>query len=74
MSMEWVRKNYGVPAIRGGRVLYTGCGRKEFGTIRSARGSHLNIQLDGVKRPLPFHPTWELEYVQSSDSGAAPDR
>ena len=63
MSMEWVRKNYGVPAKRGGRVEYTGCGKTELGTIRSANGAYLMIQLDGVKHTMPFHPTWKLRYV-----------
>lgn len=63
MSMEWVRKNYGVPAKRGGRVEYTGCGKKALGTNRSANGAHLMIQLDGVKHAMPFHPTWRLRYV-----------
>ncbi|CAD0266070.1 conserved hypothetical protein [Pseudomonas veronii] len=62
-TMAWVRKSYGVPAKRGMRVLYTGCGRREYGTIRSAAcGGHLNIQLDGVRHTMPFHPTWELHY------------
>ena len=63
MSMEWVRKNYGVPAKRGGRVEYTGRGKRELGTIRWARGSYLMIQIDGVKHARPFHPTWELRYL-----------
>lgn len=33
-NMERTRKWYGVPAKRGMRVLYTGCGKKEYGTIR----------------------------------------
>ena len=63
MSMEWVRKNYGVPAKRGGRIEYTGDGKKEPGTIRTASGAYLMIQLDGAKHTLPFHPTWKLRYV-----------
>lgn len=63
MSMAYVRRTYGVPAKRGGRVLYTGCGEREFGTIRSASGGRLNIQLDGIKHTMPFHPKWELAYV-----------
>ncbi len=63
--MAWVRRHYDVPAKRGGRVRYTGEGddKPEFGTIRSASGGHLNIQLDGRRFPLPFHPTWKLEYL-----------
>jgi len=62
-NMERTRKLYGVPAKRGGRVIYTGNGKREFGTIRSARYCRLNIQLDGRRNTRPFHPTWELEYL-----------
>jgi len=65
-SLQWVRKNYGVPAKRGGRVEYTGGGKPELGTIRSASGSHLMIQLDGVKHTAPFHPTWKLRYFDAA--------
>jgi hypothetical protein len=64
--MKYVRKAYGVPARRGGRVEYTGEGKPELGTIRSASGGHLNIQLDGVKHTLPLHPTWKLRYLDAS--------
>lgn len=63
MSMAWVRKYYGVPATRGGRVEYTGHGEARLGTIRSARGGRLRVQLDGDDRPTPFHPTWRLHYL-----------
>lgn len=66
--MAWVRKSYRVPAKRGGRVKYTGCGRVEFGTIASASGGRLNIRLDGVKHAMPFHPTWKLVYLNASQS------
>lgn len=61
--MAWIRKNYAVPAQRGGRVEYTGNGRSEFGTIRRASGGRLYIQLDGIKHTMPFHPTWCLRYI-----------
>lgn len=62
-NMERTRKWYGVPAKRGGRVVYTGDGKRELGTIRSAKDCRLNIQLDGMKHTMPFHPTWRLEYL-----------
>ncbi|MFC5421967.1 hypothetical protein ACFPOB_20605 [Bosea eneae] len=68
MTMAWVRRNYRVPAKRGGRVEYTGAGRPEFGTIRSARGGRLMIQIDGSGPTMPFHPTWCLHYL---DPGAS---
>lgn len=76
-NMERIRKWYGVPARRGMRVVYTGSGKRELGTIRSARDCRLTIQLDGYKHTMPFHPTWELEYLTpgptaDSTPGAAP--
>ena len=68
MSIALVRRLYRVPARRGGRVEYTGCGRRELGTITSAAGARLNIRLDGVKHAMPFHPTWELRYLDASAS------
>lgn len=64
MSMDYIRKTYGVPAKRGGRVIYTGSALHKAigGTIKSARGGYLMILLDGHKYPQTFHPTWCLEY------------
>ncbi|QMV00126.1 hypothetical protein GHV40_00870 [Devosia sp. D6-9] len=68
MGIAWVRKYYGVPAKRGGRVEYTGEGHSEFGTIAGARGAHLSIRLDGWKFALPFHPTWKLRYLTPAEA------
>ena len=70
MSIAWVRKNYGVPAKRGGRVEYTGEGddKPELGTICGSRGSHLSIRLDKQSHTLPFHPTWKLRYLNAEES------
>jgi hypothetical protein len=61
--MNYIRQYYKVPAKRGGRVRYTGGSEPRLGTIKSARGGYLNIQLDGDKFASTFHPTWELEYL-----------
>lgn len=63
MSLQWIRKKYGVPSRRGGRVRYTYKKPARMGTIRSARGSYLRILLDGDARPGLYHPVWELEYL-----------
>ncbi|MGV6475400.1 hypothetical protein [Azotobacter vinelandii] len=68
MSMAWVRKTYGVSAKRGMRVLYTGSGRREYGTIRSAKDCYLRIQLDGECHSMLFHPTWKLDYLIGGDA------
>jgi len=64
MSFEYIRKTYNVPAKRGQRVEYTGCGKSELGTITSATGGQLRIRLDGMKKSCYFHPTWKLKYIQ----------
>ncbi|WP_322737131.1 hypothetical protein [Delftia tsuruhatensis] len=69
--MAWIRKTYSVPAKRGGRVEYTGCGKRELGTITSARHGQLNIRLDSERHAGPFHPTWELRYLPS-EKGQTP--
>lgn len=68
MSIEWIRKNYGVPAKRGGRVEYSGEAVPQLGTICGASGSHLSIRLDGVKHTMPFHPTWKLRYLDEDSA------
>jgi hypothetical protein len=62
MSMEFIRRTYGVPAKRGGRVEYGGGRRPELGTICGSKGAHLRIRLDGLKYSMQFHPTWRLRY------------
>jgi len=64
--MEWVRRNYGVPAKRGGRVGYTGDGVPKLGTIVSATTSgHLKVELDNQHRSIKLHPTWKLRYLDA---------
>lgn len=62
-AMERTRRWYGVPAKRGGRVVYTGNGKRELGTIRSARDCRLRVKLDDYRHPVLLHPTWEIEYL-----------
>ena len=71
MSMDYVRRTYGVPAKRGGRVTYTGSadGVAREGTIAGASDQYLSIRLDGDQRPSRLHPTWELTY---HDAAPAP--
>lgn len=70
MSLEYIRKSYGVPAWRGGRVEYTGDGAPKFGTISGARGSYLRISFDSGKRLGLYHPTWEIRYLDAPSSNA----
>jgi len=72
MCMQWVRDNYHVPAMRGGRVRYTGDRSPRLGTITGTRHGSLRIRLDGEKHSAPFHPTWELEYLPKSLNSSSP--
>lgn len=65
MSMKHIRDTYGVPAKRGGRVIYYSAGGPRFGTIAGSYGaSHIRIRLDGEAVTMLFHPTWKLEYLE----------
>lgn len=64
MSMADIRKQYGVPAKRGGRVAYHDLADEPcYGTIRCSRAGYLLIQLDGDSQSRAFHPTDKLEYL-----------
>lgn len=60
--MAQVRDYYGVPAKRGGRVLFTGLKHPVAGRIISAREMKLWIRTNDGRRFGPLHPTWEMEY------------
>lgn len=58
MSMKYVRKYYGVPAKRGGRVAVLDLAGKETGTegtILSAT-HNLRVRIDGRRNPVRYHP------------------
>lgn len=63
--MAYVRSYYRVPAKRGGRIEYTGEKVPRRGVITSARNGRLYIRLEGEKFAYPFHPLWELRYLDA---------
>jgi hypothetical protein len=66
-----IENQYGVKVRPGQRVKYTGdrIAGVQLGTVVSIKGAYVHIRLDGQKNAMPFHPTWELEYVPV-DGGA----
>jgi hypothetical protein len=73
MSLEYIRKSYGVPAWRGARIEYTGNGRAEPGTISGARGAYLRIRFDSGRKLGLYHPTWEIRYLDApANTGEKP--
>lgn len=68
MSMEYIRRAYGVPAKRGMRVRYFGNWTDDFGVIISARNGRLRVRMDkpslrGKVLTYLLHPTWRIEYL-----------
>lgn len=66
MSMEYIRRYYGVPAKRGGRVRYTPDGNRYLaheGVIVGSRGAHLRVRMGDEKKAGSYHPTWQIEYL-----------
>lgn len=62
-GIEYVRRYYGVPAKRGGRVVYTGLDGNPYpGTITSADGQYLRVRLDGDPIRYTVHPD-DLAYL-----------
>ena len=62
--MKYIRDYYNVPVKRGGRVAFTReSGDVVLGRITSARGQYIMVRLDNKKKPLPFHPTYNIEYL-----------
>ncbi|MFJ1269219.1 hypothetical protein ACD661_11690 [Legionella lytica] len=59
MSMKYIRTYYKVPAKRGKKVIANG----QLGVITGSRGAYLKIRLEGQKNSLPYHPTWEMQYI-----------
>jgi hypothetical protein len=56
--MKWIRDRYKVPAKRGMKVAAQG----ERGIIIGSKNGYLRIQIEGRKKNLLFHPTWEMKY------------
>lgn len=68
MTLEYIRNACNVPANRGQRVRYTGDRGPNKpareGVIVGASGAHLKIRMDGDSFSRPYHPTWEIEYLE----------
>ena len=57
--MKYIRRFYGVPAKRGGRVLVNGWP----GTITGSRDAYIRVRLDGSQVSRSYHPTWRVTYI-----------
>ena len=61
MSIEYIRKAYGINCRVGQRVRYHPPGKAPTeGTILGATGAYLKVRLDTLQGIAAFHPTWCL--------------
>lgn len=67
MSMERIRRYYGVPAKRGMRVVVDGHPAIITGTTRGPM--YLRARPVDGGRSFPFHPTWHVEYPVAESGG-----
>jgi hypothetical protein len=62
--MKYIRDTYGVPAKRGGKIIFTNTiGQKLNGTIKSASNFHIKASIEGYKYDILLHPTCRIEYL-----------
>lgn len=67
MSLPRIRELFNVPARRGMRVEYIEGERRMLGSITSARNLKVYVRLDECpNEPMPFHPTVDLRYIQTT--------
>lgn len=59
-TMEWIRRNYGVPARHGMHVTYAGKPAVILGTC----GPYLRLRVEGERRTLINHPTYLMVYPE----------
>lgn len=73
MSMDYIRRTYGVPARRGARIAFDY--PPKHGAVVSARGACLRVRFDGEQVVRTLHPTWMVAYLKTPNAaGKAPAR
>ena len=55
MSFDYIRRYYGVPAKRGGRVAWDTSNGTRAGTITRAT-NYVYVRFDDAKHSVPLHP------------------
>lgn len=66
MSMDYIRRVYGLAVKRGDRVRYANA----TGSIVAARGAYLRIRMDDHRRVFSLHPLDEdLKILKNPSTG-----
>lgn len=64
---DYINSYYGLSVKLRGRVEYTTSdGIKKQGTITGVSGPHLKIKMDGEKFSMPYHPKYNLVYLDAA--------
>lgn len=68
MSLKYISECYGVPADKGQRIVFNGGCCPSPGEIVGAYNASIEVILDNTPgKTLLFHPTWNMEYVESEE-------
>lgn len=68
MSMDYIRRTYGVPAKRGARVQFTDAVKAVQGTIVGSRGHYIRVRWDETGYTHTMHPTWMMVYLKKPNA------
>jgi hypothetical protein len=64
MSFDYIRKAYGVPARRGGRIKFSPCpGIVKEGFVVASAGSRIRVRFTDMRRTVVLHPVDAVEYL-----------
>ena len=66
MSMEHIRKSYGIDVDIGDMVEYDDIvsGRTFRGEVTGERNDRLLIRMYGSEESIPLHPTWQMRIIK----------
>ena len=62
--MRQIRRTYGVPAKRGGRISFTNAAKAAQGTIVGSRGHYLRVRFDESGVTHSMDPAWMVVYLE----------
>lgn len=57
-SLEWIRRNYNIPAFKGLEITYLG----EPAVIVGGQGPRLRLRVADHRKPITTHPTGDIVY------------
>ena len=67
VSMDYIRRTYGVPAKRGAKIKFDGVFGDGgiTGTVIGSRSQYLRVRMDRTGLIWTLRPTWMVEYLKT---------